>query len=645
MTSRFDLTSLEWTLRGWRVNDWELEAGFARLEAGRPDVAAVPVHAPGSVRGALLAAGIVPDPAVGLRSRESEWIENRHWTYTAFLADDQIGPPADGGRIVLVADSLDYCGVVLLGQVRVGEFTGAMTPHEFDLTEAWTSGERMLTIVFTGVPADLGQIGWTSRIREFKARYNYGWDWTPRIVQIGVAGPLTLEHRCGARLVDLDVRATLLEEGAGTVAVRARIEGDATHAVVTVTGPDGDAVSTTMEVASTLALTIDLHAVAPWELGAGTLYRVEVDLVAGDGTVSDHALRRVGFRTVRWLPIPGAPEDAEPWLLEINGRTVFMAGVNWVPIRPDSADVTETDYRIRLDEYRRMSVNTLRVWGGAAREQHLFYDLADEYGFAVWQELPLSSSGLDNLPPEDDAFAAEFASIAQSYARQLAHHPSIVLWGGGNELIDERGGSPVPLTADHPTLAAARTALADADPERRFVATSPTGPSVWGDPDRRGLGLHHDVHGPWESDGTFEEWKAYWDGDDALLRSEVGMGGASPLAMLEDRGLLLPVDTDEQRRELTQLWSHSSAWWLGPFKSWDGEGGLAAWVDQSQRRQAEWLAYAARATRARFPACAGFVVWLGHDTFPCAVSLSLLDADGAPKPVAEALGRVFRGEG
>ena len=53
------------------------------------------------------------------------------------------------------------------------------------------------------------------------------------------------------------------------------------------------------------------------------------------------------------------------------------------------------------------------------------------------------------------------------------------------------------------------------------------------------------------------------------------------------------------------------------------------------------LETAAQASLDRFPACAGFVVWLGHDTFPCAVSLALLDYGGGRKPAAKALSLVF----
>lgn len=643
MRQRWDLSEQSWVLRAWRPNDWRLESSFARFDARIPDVAPIPVTVPGSVRSALVAAGIIESPYAGVRSRDSEWIENRHWSYTADIPTDVVSAIGAGARVVLRADSLDYSGSVLVGDVTVGDFRGALAPLEFDVTDAVRGGETTLTVVFTSLPEDIGQIGWTSRVRDWKARFNYGWDWTPRIVQVGIAGPIVLETTTGVAIDTFDVVTDLdAATGHGSVRYRGRLVGGVgADARVVVSGPG-------VEHAAAAILDGEWHefvleGVERWVVHpAGPQALYEVALHADADGDSDERHRTVGFRSIRWAANEGAPDGAEPWILEVDGEPTFIAGVNWVPIRPDYADVTEDDYLVRFRAYRDMGINLLRVWGGAARESDTFYRLADEFGFLLWQEFPLSSSGLDNLPPSDDEFCAEFAHIVAAYVEALASHPSIILWGGGNELASP-GGEPIPATLEQPALAAAARVVADADPSRRFVATSPLGPRAWAREEEYGTGVHHDVHGPWSFEGPADDWRRYWDGDDALMRSEVGVDGASDLVLLERYGLTGPTDTAEQREALAQLWAHSSAWWLKQFRAWDGAGGLAEWVDANQRRQAEMLAYAAASALNRFPRCGGFIVWLGHDTFPCPVSLSLLDFDGGVKPVARSLARVFGG--
>lgn len=637
MRNSWDLAGT-WRLTGWRQHDWERIYAFGADVM--PDVRPVAATVPGSVRRALVAAGIVPDPYHARSSRESEWIENRHWTFTRELPSGAVQDleRRPGARLVLCAETLDYAGTVLIGDRVVGDFNGAMVPVEIDLTEAVRAGGSTLTIVFTELPDGLGQVGRTSRMRAWKARFGYGWDWTPRVVQVGIGGPITLEVRDGTPLTDVLVTTEYDEQAAtGSVTVRAGV-AESTVLRVVVTGPGADAGSVVTGPGPHL---VQLGRVEPWRLHPPreqSRYDVTVAIEEPEGDV---VTRRVGFRSVRWEATEGAPADAEPWICVVNGARTFLTGVNWVPIRPDYVDVTEKDYRTRLEAYRDMGVRLLRVWGGAALESETFYDVCDELGLLVWQELPLSSSALDNTPPKDAEFADQVAGIAASYVYRRAHHPSLIMWDTGNELTDEAEHvlDVVPLSADHPAANAAARTFGDLDPGRRFVVTSPSGPSIWGMPENFGKGVHHDVHGPWDQfSDSLGEWREYWAADDSLMRSEVGVCGASPMDLLTEYGLA----AEANKNDLADLWAHSSGWWLTGFLRWDGARSLAEWVDRSQRRQAEYLRVAAELAVKRFPAIGGFVVWLGHDTFPCALSLSVLDFHGRPKPAAVALGEVFR---
>lgn len=533
MTQSLDLGG-EWTLRGWRENDWRRSMSFVRHGHERPDVGPLPMQIPGSVRAALSAAGLLPDPTHGTSSRDHEWVEHRHWTITRDLPADltDVWDPDDGPAVLTVA-SLDGGGLVLVDDVEVARFNNAALPVEVTITDLLAAGARRVTVVMDHLPHDLGQVTWTSRVRDVKARYSYGWDWIPRLVSQQVAGPVTLH--LGRRSLR-SVQAIGDVNGGGEAVLMVRAEADGP---VELSLPGGwrqtivgDGAWNRLHVGSQPL----------WRPGEGGTVTLSASVGEQVHTLS------IGFRSVRWLPCADAPPSALPWICEVNGERLFLAGVNWVPIRADYADVTEADYRVRMAEYRRIGITAFRVWGGAMMEQPLFYDLCDEYGFLVWQELPLCSSGLDNRPPEDEQFTTTMGWIAAHWADTLSHHPCLVLWGGGNELSEPRHGTEVPCGLEHPALARVADVMSERDPLRPFVPASPSGPSCWFDATQSGLGRHHDVHGPWEWNAGWDSWVEYWDSDDALMRSEVGFPGATPWDLLEACGLTGPTDTPNSAR-------------------------------------------------------------------------------------------------
>jgi beta-mannosidase len=265
-----------------------------------------------------------------------------------------------------------------------------------------------------------------------------------------------------------------------------------------------------------------------WPNGHGSqkLYQIRVELLDQASRTTDTCQKRVGFKQVRWEKCLGAPDAADPWLCIVNSKPVFLQGINWTPIRPNFADVKVSEYAARLRIYRDMGVNTMRVWGGAFLEKEAFYDLCDESGFLVWQELPMSSSMIDNAPPDDAGSIAEMADISRSYIERRAHHVCLFVWCGGNELqtaLDGTSGIGTPLGTSHPMLGHLAIVIAELDPSRRFLPTSASGPRFMADEAAFGKGEHWDVHGPWKPQTDLErDWARYWQNDDALMRSEVG---------------------------------------------------------------------------------------------------------------------------
>ena len=647
MSQRYDLSSLSWTLTGWHPHSWARAVSMELGTALNADVSAVPARVPGSVLQALRDAGLVPDWNVKLNSRDCEWVENRDWIYETKLPVEWT---SQSGKKILHCAGLDYQGVLLLNGKQIADFRGTFIPHEFDLTPHLCEGENRLALVLTEIPRYLGQINYTSRITEWKARFNYVWDWTPRIVQKGIWDDLCLEVRGTDAIKDLSAYSTYNHaSGLGGLTLRGLLTCQKVKRVeVVVEGAEGEIARKAFPMGARFSAQLHDLTVAPWHPnGNGTraLYRVTVRMRTYDGEILDEQTLSIGFKDVVWKPCAGAPADALPWICSVNGIDTFLQGANWVPVRPNFADVTEADYRKLLELYAQLGFNLLRVWGGAVLEKEPFYRICDELGIMVWQEFPLSSSGSDNWPPEEPKAIEEMREIVTSYVNRRQHHPSLLLWCGGNELQGDlfdggKYGFCLPVDTTHPMIGMMEQVIAILDTTRHFLPTSSSGPRFIANEDEFGLGVHHDVHGPWDCKGPLEKHFAYWDQDDALLRSETGMPGASSVALIRQYGeeMAMPANL------ANPFYKHTQGWWI-QWEDYLAEGGdpdsLEAYVAWSQLRQARGIRYAAATCKKRFPACGGIIIWMGHDCYPCPLNTALIDFNAEPKPAALAISEVF----
>ena len=149
------------------------------------------------------------------------------------------------------------------------------------------------------------------------------------------------------------------------------------------------------------------------------LYTTDVQIIS-QGGVADEVDTPVGIRDIRL--------DADRGLL-LNGQVYTVHGVNVHQVmRPEKGPAvsdadTDLDYQMLGD----MGVTGLRF----AHYQHPAheYDLADRKGFLIWTELPLSSE-VDGGPE----FSANATQQLRELIRQNINHPSVFVWGLGNEI-------------------------------------------------------------------------------------------------------------------------------------------------------------------------------------------------------------------
>jgi len=163
-------------------------------------------------------------------------------------------------------------------------------------------------------------------------------------------------------------------------------------------------------------------------LGEPTLVPINITLKF-NGDDSDHYSGYISNRKIRWLKNPGTFPGNDDWTIEVNGKKMFLCGMNWVP--PDSlfGRLTGEKYAQLIQKAKEIHIDMLRVWGGGIEEKSEFYEVCNKEGIMVWQEFPFACTNY----PRDPMYMKILRNECLSMLNNTRQYPSVVVYCGGNE--------------------------------------------------------------------------------------------------------------------------------------------------------------------------------------------------------------------
>ena len=164
----------------------------------------------------------------------------------------------------------------------------------------------------------------------------------------------------------------------------------------------------------------------PVDYGDPNLYRMKLSFLPDSGA-PDHRTFTFGIRTIEMQPTPAGPNPEHyNWTFVVNGVPIFVKGANWCTL--DALLRFEPE---RYDRFLQLAKDShmqlLRAWGSGMPETDEFYDLADRHGIMVMQEWPTAWNS-HRIQPYDI-----LEETVRHNTIRLRNHPSLVMWGGGNE--------------------------------------------------------------------------------------------------------------------------------------------------------------------------------------------------------------------
>ena len=176
------------------------------------------------------------------------------------------------------------------------------------------------------------------------------------------------------------------------------------------------------------AAELRLPGVKPWwprSHGRPDLYPIA--LLAG---ATQHSLGKTGFRRI--AIDRGA--DGLDFALVVNGERIFCRGAVWTTADIVGLPGDRANYRPWLELAADAGMNMIRVGGTMAYETPDFFQLCDELGLMVWQDLMLANF---DYPAKDDAFLAHLEMEIAQFLTGIQASPSLALVCGGSEIYQQ----------------------------------------------------------------------------------------------------------------------------------------------------------------------------------------------------------------
>lgn len=598
----------------------------------------VSTHVPCSVYHTLYENDIIEDPFY--RDNELKYLSLMDYDYcfSSFfeISEDQLNK--DG--LLLCFDGLDTLADIYINDELIGVAFNMHRKWEYNLLDVpgLKVGENKLCVVLhspTKYIKEQNEIVYTGGsgdcMKGFphlrKAHCMFGWDWGPRIPDMGIYRDVYILEVDGARIDSVYVtqnhtdKEVTLSFDVITERFCEEFDGDI---AISVTSPDGVTVSIDYEESEEIVIENPL---LWWPHGYGDqpLYLVTVALIC-DGEVIDVWKKRIGLRTLT------VNTDKDQWgenfAHEINGVQIFAMGADYIPEDNLLPRVSEERTRKLLEDAIWANHNSIRVWGGGYYLDDYFYDICDELGLLVWQDFMFACASYEL----DDDFDANIRAEVTEVIRRLRHHACLSVWCGNNELetqvLDGAWEPSVKQKADYIKIFdyIIPQIVAKEDPQTFYWPSSPSSCGNFDNPWDENRGDTH-YWSVWHGNKPFTEFRKFY----FRYLSEFGFQSFPTLKTVEtftkpeERNIFSRVMEMHQRNAAAngKILQYISDTYLYP-KNFE----MVLYV--SQLLQADAISYGIEHNRRYRGRCNGTVVWQLNDIWPVA-SWSSIDYFGRYK--------------
>ena len=328
----------------------------------------------------------------------------------------KLANPFANGRTLLQFDGAGQKSQVFVGLAKAGEHLGGYDEWVVDITEAAAKaaggeGEETPLAVLCDNSRDAESI--PSDLSDFN---RYG----------GLYRHVSLAYVPAISLERVHVEPALAADGKASVKVRARLynptalKGEV-EILLEVRDPRSNTIHTASQTVGVWAgekeiAAFEIASPKRWSPQSPSLYSATVICKSSHGR--QQTVERFGVRSVEWV---------EHGPFKLNGEQLPLRGTHYHEDHAGVAAAVPDDVvRQTLRQIKAMGANFVRL--GHYQQAPLVLDLCDELGLLVWEEIPWCRGGLGG-----ERYQQQCRDMLRNLVDQHYNHPSVILWGLGNE--------------------------------------------------------------------------------------------------------------------------------------------------------------------------------------------------------------------
>lgn len=595
-----------------------------------------PATVPGSAFQDLLDNGLMDDPYYRDNEDKAKELMKYDYEYVNEFSADLFKDHSDSCEIFLRFEMVDTVADIYLNDILLGSPLNMHRTYEYSVKDL-LKDKNVLRVVFHSPVNYIKEqfkkdplLGTEDCTRGFphlrKAHYMFGWDWGPRLADMGLQRGVYLVFYEKARLSDVYIRqfhssinnplnnVATLKLTAETEVFGENEDSSDTFVKYSVTGPDGDQIGKDIPISDSFEITSPM---LWWPNGYGDqpLYTIAVDLCDNaTGKILDHTEKRIGLRTMEIST--EKDQYGSEFAHKVNGVKIFAMGADYIPQDNILPRVNKDRTRTLLQHCKDSNFNCIRVWGGGYYPEDDFFDICDEMGLVVWQDLMFACA----VYRLTDDFEKNITEEIIQNVKRIRHHASLGLWCGNNEMElfvgQEHWGARNTLKSDYvkmyeylfPKL------MKKLDPQTFYWCASPSSGGGFDDPNDENRGDAH-YWEVWHGNQPFTAYRQFH----FRYLSEFGFQSFPSVKTIEsftepgDRNIFSYVMEKHQRNSAAngKIMNYMSQTFLYPQT-------LEDVVYYSQLLQAEAIKYGVEHFRRNRGRCMGTVYWQLNDCWPVA---------------------------